>query len=62
MNEQLSTPSDWKPPAAGQHGEFRARVPLPENSQPPFEVFVNGIPQLEGRDFERHGDDLYFYA
>lgn len=30
----------------------RWRVPLPRGVQPPFEVFVNGVPQQEGVDYE----------
>ena len=25
-----------------------------------FEVFVNGVPQVEGRDYEREGEQLVF--
>jgi hypothetical protein len=28
------------------------RVELPPEVRPPFEVFVNGVPQREGEDFE----------
>jgi hypothetical protein len=28
------------------------RVPLPRGVQPPFEVFVNGVPQQAGADYE----------
>lgn len=62
MNERQSIDGTGELPKAGPRGEFRARVSLPAESDPPFEVFVNGIPQSEGVDFERHGDDLYFYA
>ena len=30
----------------------RWRVLLPHNVRPPFEVFLNGVPQQEGDDFE----------
>jgi hypothetical protein len=30
----------------------RWRVQLPPTVQPPFEVFVNGVPQREGVDFD----------
>jgi hypothetical protein len=30
----------------------RWRVQLPQDVRPPFEVFVNGVPQQEGTDFE----------
>ena len=40
----------------------RWRVQLPRNVRPPFEVFVNGVPQHEGDDFELApaGDALLF--
>jgi hypothetical protein len=42
--------------------EDRWRVPLPRGVQPPFEVFVNGVPQAEGVDWELDpdGDALLF--
>ncbi|HEV7773453.1 MAG TPA: hypothetical protein VGO48_09240 [Conexibacter sp.] len=40
----------------------RWRVQLPPGVRPPLEVFVNGVPQQEGTDFElsRDGDALLF--
>lgn len=40
--------------AAGTH------VPLPRAVQPPFEVFLNGVRQEEGRDYLLRGRDLEF--
>jgi hypothetical protein len=40
--------------------ERRWRVPLPRGAEPPFEVFVNGVPQEEGRDFAVRGGALLF--
>jgi hypothetical protein len=42
--------------------EERWRVELPPAVRPPLEVFVNGVPQQEGIDFElaRGGDALLF--
>ena len=40
--------------------EDRWRVPLPRGVQPPFEVFVNGVPQQEGVDYELGGGALLF--
>ena len=37
-----------------------SRVPLPPHAQRPFQVFVNGIEQQEGRDFEVQGGELVF--
>jgi hypothetical protein len=38
----------------------RWRVPLPRGAEPPYRVFVNGVPQAEGRDYEIEGDALVF--
>jgi hypothetical protein len=36
------------------------RVKLPRGAEPPFGVFVNGVPQEEGKDYFVHGDELRF--
>ena len=36
------------------------RVPLPDNAEPPIRVFVNGVPQTEGTDYELVGRELHF--
>jgi hypothetical protein len=36
------------------------RVPLPAGVQEPFEVFVNGVPQRRGADYELRGRELVF--
>jgi hypothetical protein len=38
----------------------RWRVPLPRGAEPPYRVFVNGVPQQEGRDFTVEGRALAF--
>jgi len=38
----------------------RWRVPLPEGAEPPIRVFVNGVPQVAGRDYELVRDELLF--
>ncbi len=38
----------------------RWRVPLPRGAEPPFHVFVNGVPQTEHEDYEVHGRELHF--
>jgi hypothetical protein len=38
----------------------RWRVPLPRGAEPPFRVFVNGVPQEEGRDYVVAGRELQF--
>jgi hypothetical protein len=38
----------------------RTRVPLPPDVSRPFEVFVNGVPQLEGHDYTVRGGALIF--
>ena len=40
--------------------QSRSRVDLPPHIQPPYEVFVNGVPQLDGSDFEAVGSTLLF--
>jgi hypothetical protein len=36
------------------------RVPLPRGAEPPYRVFVNGVPQQEGGDYEVVGSELRF--
>ena len=36
------------------------RVELPSGCRPPFQVFLNGVPQVEGRDYRREGRALVF--
>ncbi len=38
----------------------RWRVPLPPGARPPYRVFVNGVPQAEGADYEIVGRELHF--
>ena len=38
----------------------RWRVALPRGAEPPFRVFVNGVPQEEGRDYQVDGSELLF--
>lgn len=38
----------------------RRRVRLPPEVEEPFEVYLNGVPQREGADYERHGRVLVF--
>jgi hypothetical protein len=38
----------------------RWRVPLPRGAEPPYRVFVNGVPQREGVDYELVGRELRF--
>jgi len=40
--------------------ETRWRVPLPKGAGRPFRVFVNGVPQREGADYEVAGRELFF--
>jgi hypothetical protein len=35
-------------------------VPLPTGAEPPYRVFVNGVPQREGVDYELRGGLLVF--
>jgi hypothetical protein len=36
------------------------RVPLPRAAEPPLRVFVNGVPQEEGRDYRLGDGELLF--
>ncbi len=38
----------------------RWTVPLPRGAEPPYRVFVNGVPQREGADYELRGRELVF--
>jgi hypothetical protein len=38
----------------------RTRIELPRQVTRPFEVFVNGIPQKEGEDYDLVGSSLVF--
>ncbi|MFL5867357.1 MAG: hypothetical protein ACJ766_09710 [Thermoleophilaceae bacterium] len=40
--------------------EPRWRVPLPRGAERPYRVFVNGVPQTEGEDYEVRGHQLLF--
>jgi hypothetical protein len=43
-----------------EEGHSRSRVALPRGAQPPFRVFVSGIPQTEGEDYEVKDSELVF--
>ncbi len=36
------------------------KVPLPHGAEPPYRVFVNGVPQTEGEDYAVRGRTLEF--
>ena len=38
----------------------RSLVRLPPGADPPYRVFVNGVPQREGEDYRLKGDALVF--
>ena len=38
----------------------RSIVPLPRGAEPPLRVFVNGVPQVEGKDYRLVDDKLVF--
>ena len=40
--------------------EQGTQVELPPHVEPPFEVYVNGVPQVEGEDYELVGSMLVF--
>jgi hypothetical protein len=37
-----------------------SRVPLPRGAEPPYRVFVNGVPQEEGEDYQVVDGELHF--
>jgi hypothetical protein len=37
-----------------------SRVKLPDGANPPLRVFVNGVPQVEGKDYRLAGRELVF--
>jgi len=38
----------------------RTQVELPPHVEPPFDVYVNGVPQVEGEDYDLVGSTLVF--
>lgn len=38
----------------------RSAVQLPRGAEPPYDVFLNGVQQTPGQDFELEGDRLIF--
>ena len=40
--------------------ESRSRVDLPSHVRPPYEVFLNGVPHVEGADYRVVGSTLLF--
>jgi hypothetical protein len=40
--------------------EQRTHVELPAHVSPPFEIFVNGVQQVEGEDYDIVGSTLVF--
>ncbi|HVV90089.1 MAG TPA: hypothetical protein VHB53_06305 [Solirubrobacterales bacterium] len=36
------------------------RVKIPAGAEPPYTVFINGVEQTEGKDFDIEGDELHF--
>jgi hypothetical protein len=40
--------------------EVGRRVRLPRGAQPPYAVFVNGVPQSEGPDYRVRGREIVF--
>jgi hypothetical protein len=49
-----------KVPSGGATLKQVSRVELPADALPPFQVFLNGVPQQEGRDFRLEGSQLVF--
>ena len=56
MNDSVESPGDQ----SAERIRFSS-VDLPEGSQGPYEVFANGVPQVEGEHYEQEGMTLYFF-
>lgn len=56
MNDSVEKPGD----ESAERIRFSS-VDLPEDSQGPYEVFANGVPQVEGEHYEQEGMTLYFF-
>ena len=39
---------------------MKSAVRIPRGGEPPFEVFINGVQQVEGKDYAIEGDRLVF--
>ncbi|MFY9489121.1 MAG: hypothetical protein WAP35_10580 [Solirubrobacterales bacterium] len=52
--------SDQAPPVGKR--VHLSKVALPDGAQRPIEVFVNGVPQTEGEQYEVVGQDLLFFT
>ncbi len=59
---QSNGETDGQPSTTGGGFEPKARVPLPEGARQVYEVYVNSIPQTEGVDYRRDGEELLFAA
>jgi hypothetical protein len=44
----------------GEAQRVKSVVRIPSGAEPPLEVFVNGVPQVEGTDYVVEGDRLVF--
>ena len=74
--DAAATPASARAPASGSAEESsrrrtdgwhstsvaseEARVDIPSHVTGEFEVFLNGVPQVEGRDYRRDGKTLLF--
>src|SRR5581483_5998255 len=60
VSGRRSTANRRLPVSAIAPGVQRWRVVLPPEVAGPIEVFVNGVPQREGEDYDREGAQLAF--
>jgi hypothetical protein len=44
----------------GETQSVKSAVQIPSGAEPPFDVFVNGVRQAPGRDYEIQGNRLVF--
>ncbi len=50
----------YKGSVAGDGGYRGRRIALPRGAEPPFRVFINGVRQEQGTDFDVEGGHLVF--
>ena len=54
----MSGEPDFEVPEGSVAAGRRAR--LPRGAEPPIVVYVNGVPQSEGSDYDVHGNEIVF--
>jgi hypothetical protein len=60
VTEDAASGRRARPDSTPGHPPPASRIDLPDAVTPPFEVFVNGVPQRAGADFDQVGRSLVF--